>query len=1319
MSVYTKRLSVVFLFIINIVTGQDVCPPNNFSAEAGVAEVHLNWENPGIYYGIHEVSPKDSAYYTGSVDNVSGSFTDTSKIISIDQEVGWATFDISALPAGQEPLSVDFNFYVYETSWPYWAVTPVSSNPLTTGASDLYGDIVAGAGSDGVSDYGTFREEENFAPGPHTRSLVGDIFADITNAADTTDWFTIGVVDWDFSTIYYIKLEGWNEAHPPYLTVTYGEGTRYIVPSVPFPGVSNEEVLAYKTEVVNGTAEPMPAQHPQVEISFNSAGNRDDDECDGAWAYYVYMDGSLIDYTSATHLTVENLVIDQEYCFTAKSQYLDTNADGETDTLYSGYTDTLCVSPVAQLLCPTANFTSISTYTELNLNWAAPFAPGSVEAWGWFWDNPTGVPEIESVTKIAAGYSHTLVLKSDSTVSNWPTGGYLQIPGNENHDFIDIAAGWFFNIGLRSDGTMLGWWYSEEGQGEPPDSITDAVAVAAGYNHAMALRSDSTVVAWGNNTYGETDVPAGLNNVIQIDAGNYYSAALKSDGTVVAWGNNNLGETQVPADLTDVVEISCGSEHMLALKSDGSIVAWGSNFSGQTNIPANLGEVEKIAAGGYHNMVLNTNGELIGWGSNSNGQTDLPEVFEDVTQIACGGNFTALLLAETGEECGTLNGYTVYEGGDSIAFTTASNYAVTTLEWGEEACYNIAANYNEGYSTWSDTICSSLITPAFCGIDTLHAESDYDMIYLEWPQHTGNLCGSFIGYKIYQDGNPIDTVSLSEYELPDLEYDTEYCYTVSALYEEGESISTDVVCLSLVTPQLCLPDSFTVVPGDTSVFIDWLSILDSADVPPAPPAPQSNIQKAFGNTSGLIDISNVSDPETRSLLEVDGCGIFLGYTIFQNGDTLAFITDTTSLSITGLENGVEYCFSISAAYEQGSSPISDEICVMPFAALREHDTGIVQTSITNEGNIGFTDWAMIDDSTAGNGVGFVYSGNNYLFESGLMVGTGQGQISDCIRNELGGLEEDFVEEEGTSMHINEPGELTYQEGLVILNDSGAEDPLGIRIVQKSYADLIYETRNGVIFHYTLVNESNADLAGLYSGLFFDWDVMDYNLNVANYNADHQMVYVQDQEENPAHFVGSMLMNVGLGANIDALYNASDGVYQYSNAFKWTHMTGGINEESASNADVSTYAGIGPVDISAGDSISFGIAVFAASSIYELEYVAGELRGFWDTHFPEELGNENEAIFPNVFALHQNYPNPFNPATSIRYDIPVMSNVQVDVYSLLGQKVKTLVRGAHQPGFHAVQWNGTNDMGSPVASGMYICRIQADRFSAVKKLILMK
>ena len=232
-------------------------------------------------------------------------------------------------------------------------------------------------------------------------------------------------------------------------------------------------------------------------------------------------------------------------------------------------------------------------------------------------------------------------------------------------------------------------------------------------------------------------------------------------------------------------------------------------------------------------------------------------------------------------------------------------------------------------------------------------------------------------------------------------------------------------------------------------------------------------------------------------------------------------------------------------------------------------------------------------------------------------------------------------------------------------------------------------------------------------------VMDYNLNVANYNADHQMVYVQDQEENPAHFVGSMLMNVGLGANIDALYNASDGVYQYSNAFKWTHMTGGINEESASNADVSTYAGIGPVDISAGDSISFGIAVFAASSIYELEYVAGELRGFWDTHFPEELGNENEAIFPNVFALHQNYPNPFNPVTTLHYDLPEDALINITIYDMMGRIVNNLVSIRQNAGYKSVQWNATNNQGQPVSAGLYLYTIQAGEFKQTKKMLLLK
>ena len=93
--------------------------------------------------------------------------------------------------------------------------------------------------------------------------------------------------------------------------------------------------------------------------------------------------------------------------------------------------------------------------------------------------------------------------------------------------------------------------------------------------------------------------------------------------------------------------------------------------------------------------------------------------------------------------------------------------------------------------------------------------------------------------------------------------------------------------------------------------------------------------------------------------------------------------------------------------------------------------------------------------------------------------------------------------------------------------------------------------------------------------------------------------------------------------------------------------------------------------------------------------------------------------PDVYALHNNYPNPFNPVTNITYDIPEVANVSLDIYNVMGQKVRTLVAGSHEPGRYRVLWNATNDFGEGLSSGMYIYKIQAGDFVSVKKLILMK
>jgi hypothetical protein len=95
------------------------------------------------------------------------------------------------------------------------------------------------------------------------------------------------------------------------------------------------------------------------------------------------------------------------------------------------------------------------------------------------------------------------------------------------------------------------------------------------------------------------------------------------------------------------------------------------------------------------------------------------------------------------------------------------------------------------------------------------------------------------------------------------------------------------------------------------------------------------------------------------------------------------------------------------------------------------------------------------------------------------------------------------------------------------------------------------------------------------------------------------------------------------------------------------------------------------------------------------------------------------LTPVSFALEQNYPNPFNPTTTIRYLISRRSAVSLRVYDLLGKRVRILVDGEQTTGAYSVVWDGTSDDGTPVASGVYLCRLETGGFTGVRKLLLMK
>lgn len=90
-----------------------------------------------------------------------------------------------------------------------------------------------------------------------------------------------------------------------------------------------------------------------------------------------------------------------------------------------------------------------------------------------------------------------------------------------------------------------------------------------------------------------------------------------------------------------------------------------------------------------------------------------------------------------------------------------------------------------------------------------------------------------------------------------------------------------------------------------------------------------------------------------------------------------------------------------------------------------------------------------------------------------------------------------------------------------------------------------------------------------------------------------------------------------------------------------------------------------------------------------------------------------------FALEQNYPNPFNPETRIAFRLPEDADVRLEIYTVLGQRIRSLTAGYRQAGTHEIVWNGRDDAGRQVASGMYLYRLQAGEHSAVRRMLLLR
>jgi hypothetical protein len=93
--------------------------------------------------------------------------------------------------------------------------------------------------------------------------------------------------------------------------------------------------------------------------------------------------------------------------------------------------------------------------------------------------------------------------------------------------------------------------------------------------------------------------------------------------------------------------------------------------------------------------------------------------------------------------------------------------------------------------------------------------------------------------------------------------------------------------------------------------------------------------------------------------------------------------------------------------------------------------------------------------------------------------------------------------------------------------------------------------------------------------------------------------------------------------------------------------------------------------------------------------------------------------PRTFELTNNYPNPFNPSTNLQFAVPKQGNITLAVYNVLGQRVRTLADGVYAPGQYTITWDGKDESGRTLASGIYFARLETGSIALVKKMLMMK
>jgi len=763
----------------------------------------------------------------------------------------------------------------------------------------------------------------------------------------------------------------------------------------------------------------------------------------------------------------------------------------------------------------------------------------------------------------------------------------------------------------------------------------------------------------------------------------------------------------------------------------------------------------------YYVVAIYTEPEGTSVASNMTSTTPVA-AFNPPLSLSASVGFNIVILnwspPEVDNNSATVTGYIIMRDEAIIAETTEATYTDETVVNGVPYTYSVIASYTspEGVSLPISLNVQMNIYNAPTGLTVSEGVS---LVALYWtaPERNTNP-ESLTGYKVYKDGLPLAEVTLTTFTDVDLMPGT-YIYTVSAVYVGGESTLSEPI--TAVIYEVQSPENLQAIPGPLTVTLLWQAPTATAGLL------HYNVFRKASTGEGFSLLHQTTD-----LVYVDTmitAGIEYEYyvtAVYPNGESVA--TDTVQAIAYNLLPPTNVLASITEGASITLSWVPPDVVGLASFKVYRREIATDEFAILNETATGevciYTDVNVVAGTTYQYCVTAVYpageSGqSNIIFVVFYYLMPPANLVADATENMAIALSWEApvavglqgykvyrkadMEEEFTL--LNQTAEVAYEDATATVGVEYEYYVTAVYYAGESGQSNVESA--SIVAAYNPVRNLVANIG--FNSVSLGWEAPEVASNSATLSGYRVMrgeavltvlegtVYTDNTAVNGEAYVYSVIAvyadpageSVAVTANVQMkVFNApTELVTDAGNAYvalNW--LTPATHEHSATLVGYKVYRDgmILPTDV----LDTFYVDEYLINGVEYAYYVVAVYSGPDGVSEPTETvsatpsqpsSNEDDNLMPMVTKLYGNYPNPFNPSTVLRFSLACEDRVVIDIYSIKGQLVRSLVNGVYGAGVHNVVWNGRDELGRSVSSGIYFYRIRTSEYTGVRKMLLLK